>query len=149
MIVSELNDEDHESGDGAESARPRGAGGRFVSAGPKQGGVDVGAGSGATGPPPSPTVTVFATTGGSGMGGGDLPLSTHANIKTILANQRSKDEACASIAAVGGAFPRLRAAVERKMGCSFLRARIEDFPAVVLAEAASELQSQMGAYRIL
>ena len=35
------------------------------------------------------------------------------------------------------------------MGCSFLRARIEDFPAMVLAEAASELQSQMGAYGIL
>ena len=36
-----------------------------------------------------------------------------------------------------------------KMGCGFLRAHIEDFPAVVIAEAAAELQSQMGAYGIL
>jgi hypothetical protein len=146
MIVGELNDDHHEGGDGDEPARPRDHGGRFAR---KPAAAHVDAGSGTSGPPPSPTVTVFATTDGGGVGGGDLPLSTHANIKTILANQRSKDEACASIAAVGGAFPRLRAAVERKMGCSFLRARIEDFPAVVLAEAASELQSQMGAYGIL
>jgi hypothetical protein len=35
------------------------------------------------------------------------------------------------------------------MGCGFLRAHLEDFPAVVLAEAATELRSQMGAYGIL
>ena len=35
------------------------------------------------------------------------------------------------------------------MGCGFSRAHIEDFPAVVLAEAAAELQSQRGAYDIL
>jgi hypothetical protein len=50
---------------------------------------------------------------------------------------------------VGGLFPQLRAAVQSKMGCGFLRAHIEDFPAIVLAEAAAELQSQMGAYGIL
>ncbi len=53
------------------------------------------------------------------------------------------------IAQVGGSFPQTRAAVLSKMGRGFLRARIEVFPAVVLAEAAVELRSQMGAYTIL
>ncbi len=109
-----------------------------------------GGGSGRDVPPPSPTATVFVTTGGGGLGGGgDPPPSTHANIKTILANQSAKAMACAILASVGGSFPQLRAAVQSKMGCGYLRAHIEDFPAVVLAEAAAELQSQMGAYGIL
>ncbi len=57
--------------------------------------------------------------------------------------------ACATIASVGGAFPQMRAAVPSKMGCGYLRAHIEDFPAVVLAEAVAELRSQMGANGIL
>ena len=35
------------------------------------------------------------------------------------------------------------------MGCGSLRAHLEDFPAVALAEAAAEMQSQWGAYDIL
>ena len=162
MIVSELNGKDEEGGEegGDEdgTARLRGSGGRFVRTGPKMDAArsdsrdpdGPGGGSGHDGPPPSPTITVFATTGGGGWGGGgDLPPSTHANIKTILANQSAKAAACAILASVGGLFPQLRAAVQSKMGCGFLRAHIEDFPAVVLAEAAAELQSQQGAYGIL
>ena len=70
MIVSDLDDEGDESGDGAEIARPRGTGGRFVRAGTKldparPDGHDAdghGEGPGPEGPPPSPTITVFATT---------------------------------------------------------------------------------------
>ncbi len=109
-----------------------------------------GGGSGHDVPPPSPTTTLFATTDGGGQGGGeDLPPSTHANIKTILDIQSAKATACAILASVGGSSPQMRAAVQSKMGCGYLRAHLEDFPAVVLAEAAAELQSQMGAYGIL
>ncbi len=94
----------------------------------------------------SPSATLFATTGG---GDADIAFSSHANFKYILANQQAKASACAAIASVGGSFPLLRVAVLSKMGCGFLTAHVEDFPAVVLAEAAAELQSQLGAYHIL
>ena len=81
--------------------------------------------------------------------GGDSYSSSQANIKTIMANQHAKDTACSRIAFIGGSFPQLRAAVLSKMGCGYLRAHLEDFPAVVLAEAAAEMQSQWGAYDIL
>jgi hypothetical protein len=96
--------------------------------------------------PVSPTATLFAITGG---GDGDLTLTSHVHIKYILANQEAKASACATIASVGGSFPLLRAAVLSKMGCGYVSAHIEDFPAVVLAEAAAELRSQSGAYGIL
>ena len=76
---------------------------------------------------------MFATTGGGGLGGGgDSYSSSHANIKTILANQHAKDTACSRIAFIGDSFPQLRAAIQSKMGCGYLRAHLEDFPAVVL-----------------
>ncbi len=35
------------------------------------------------------------------------------------------------------------------MGCGRIRGHLDDFPAVVITEAAAELRSQMGAYVIL
>ena len=93
-----------------------------------------------------PTVTLFAATGG---GDADIAFTSHANFKYILENQQAKASACATIASIGGSFPLLRVAVLSKMGCGYLTAHVEDFPAVVLAEAAAELQSQLGAYTIL
>ncbi len=75
--------------------------------------------------------------------------SSHAHIKHILANQEAKATVCALLASVGGSFPLLRASVMSKMSCDFARARIEDFAAAVIAEAAAELRSQSGAYGIL
>jgi hypothetical protein len=110
--------------------RRRDAGGRFVShdEAPLSGGG-------------SPGTALFRATTAEG----DTRPSSQSSIKNILSNRDAKDAACALIAQVGGSFPH----VLSKMGCGFLRARVEDFPAVVLAETAAELRSQMGVYTIL
>ncbi len=83
----------------------------------------------------SPVATLFGTAAAGAR------TSSQANVKCILANQYAKDAACAIIAQVGGSFPQLHAAVLSKIGCGFVRAHVEDFAAVDLAEAAAELRS--------